>query len=138
MKKTVGLFCTGGTVYPLLEIASRGRTDVSMALAGGICLCLIDKVCCTKMKGKHPVLRCAAGSGIITGVELVTGIVVNLILKMDVWDYSALPANFLGQICPRFSLIWFFLTIPAMGVCFLFDKWGKKKSVSRKKRFQKN
>ena len=110
MKKDICLFCTGGTIYPLLEIASRGRTDFSMALAGGVCLCLIDRICCL------------AGSGIITTVEFCTGLIVNILLKMDVWDYSALPVNIMGQICLRFSVIWCFLTIPAMGVCTLFDK----------------
>ena len=93
MKKDICLFCTGGTIYPLLEIASRGRTDFSMALAGGVCLCLIDHICCKKMKGRSPVLRCLAGSGIITVVEFCTGLIVNILLKMDVWDYSALPGN---------------------------------------------
>lgn len=122
MKKDICLFCTGGTIYPLLEIASRGRTDFSMALAGGVCLCLIDRICCKKMKGRSPVLRCLAGSGIITTVEFCTGLIVNILLKMDVWDYSALPVNIMGQICLRFSVIWCFLTIPAMSVCTLFDK----------------
>ncbi len=128
MTTTAKLFLTGGVGYPLLELLSRGRTDVSMAAAGGVCLCLIEKICCTGMKGKHWIARCAAGSGIITGVEFLTGLVVNVGLKMNVWDYSGLPGNFLGQICPAFSLVWFFITIPAMGIC-AFMKNGKKKKV---------
>ena len=30
-------------------------------------------------------------------------------LGLDVWDYSGLPGNVLGQICPAFGLLWFLL-----------------------------
>lgn len=54
--------------------------------------------------------RCLAGMIIITGIELVFGIVFNIILKEHVWDYSNMPMNFLGQICVPFSLLWFALS----------------------------
>ncbi|NLJ30859.1 MAG: hypothetical protein GX424_04540 [Clostridiales bacterium] len=122
MKKYSLLFLTGGTIYPSLEILFRGRTDISMAAAGGICLCLIDRVCCQDMKYRPLELRCFAGSGIITSVEFTIGVLVNLILKMNVWDYSQLPLNILGQICVPFSILWFAATIPAIGLCSLFEK----------------
>jgi len=122
MKKYLILFLTGGTIYPALEVACRGRTDVSMAAAGGICLCLIDRVCNRDIKSSPLAVRCFAGSGIITGVEFTIGVLVNLILKMNVWDYSQLPLNILGQICLPFSLLWFVATIPAIGICRLFDR----------------
>lgn len=122
LKKYAFLFLTGGTIYPALEIACRGRTDPSMAAAGGICLCLIDRVCNTGFKSRPLAMKCFAGSGIITSVEFVTGLLVNIILKLNVWDYSAMPLNVLGQICVPFSILWFLATIPAMGICCLFDK----------------
>jgi hypothetical protein len=122
MKKYAFLFLTGGTIYPALEIACRGHTDPSMAAAGGICLCLIDRVCNRDIKGSPLAIRCFAGSGIITAVEFATGLLVNMVLKLNVWDYSALPLNVLGQICLPFSILWFLATIPAMGICCLFDK----------------
>ena len=30
-------------------------------------------------------------------------------LGLDVWDYSNQPGNVLGQICPAFGLLWFFI-----------------------------
>jgi hypothetical protein len=122
MKKYAFLFLTGGTIYPALEIACRGRTDLSMAAAGGICLCLIDRVCNKNIKSSPLAVRCFAGSGIITGVEFATGLIVNMALKLNVWDYSAMPLNIWGQICLPFSILWFLATIPAMGICYLFDK----------------
>lgn len=46
------------------------------------------------------------GAGIITGVELVFGLIFNRALGMGVWDYSRVPLNLWGQICLPFTLIW--------------------------------
>lgn len=113
------LFLLGSCGYPVIELAWRGHTHYSMALAGGVCLCLIDQVCCEKLSGKSLHMRCAAGSGIITGVELVLGLLFNSLLGQQVWDYSQVPLNLLGQVCLPYSLLWGVLSLPAMGVCQL-------------------
>ena len=122
MKKNICIFMSGAIIYPSMEIACRGNTDFSMAIAGGVCLCLINKVCNGKIKSMPLCVKCLAGSAIITSVEFIIGILVNKILKLDVWDYSNMPFNIMGQICPKFSIIWFLLTIPAMQLCMLYDK----------------
>ena len=40
--------------------------------------------------------------------------IVNIILQWNVWDYSNVPFNVMGQICLPFSIIWFFLSLPAI------------------------
>ena len=82
----------------------------------------IDRVCNRRMKKSTLLRKCAAGCGIITLVEFTTGMVVNRALHLKVWDYSKESFNIKGQICPRFSFFWFFLTIPALGICRLFGK----------------
>lgn len=126
MEKRISLFLTGGVVYPSLEILYRGHSDFSMAIAGGLCLCLIDRVCNHRLKFQPLAVRCMAGSGVITTVEFATGILVNVILKLNVWDYSQLPMNVMGQICMPFSLLWCALTIPAMQLCGLYDRLAEK------------
>ena len=59
-----------------------------MAVAGGTSLCFINKVCNGLLKQKSLPVKCVAGSFIITGVELATGLVVNVMMKKKVWDYS--------------------------------------------------
>ena len=54
---------------------------------------------------------------VITAVEFVTGCIVNLRLGMGVWDYSFLPFNLMGQICPQFTLIWLGLSFPGLLLC---------------------
>lgn len=118
------IFLTGTCAYPTLEMIWRGRTHSSMAVAGGACLYLIHKVCCQRLAGSSLPLRCLAGSGIITGVELATGLIVNRALGLQVWDYSGMPLNLLGQVCLPYSLLWFGLALPAMALCESYQKLG--------------
>ncbi len=119
MNKEGIIFLAGSCAYPTLEMAWRGHTHYSMAIAGGICLYLIDRVCCGLLEGKSLFSRCLAGSGLITGVELATGVIVNEVMGLQVWDYSQMPLNIMGQICLPYSLLWFGLTMPAMALCQL-------------------
>ena len=121
MKKNIFLFIMGGSLYPTLEVAWRGRTHASMAIAGGLCVCLIDKICNCSLQNKSLVTRCLAGAGIITGVEFSIGVIVNIVLKLDVWDYSLMPLNIMGQICLPFTLLWTLASLPAMGLCDICD-----------------
>lgn len=95
----------------------------------GIAFYLIG--CINEHKKKEILMRwqMAAGAGIITGLELISGIIVNIILGWNVWDYSTLPGNLLGQICPQFTVLWFFLSA---AVVYLDDwirylLWGEKR-----------
>ena len=58
-------------------------------------------------------------AGIITAVEFLVGLVVNVWLKFNVWDYSKLPYNVMGQVCLLYTNLWFFLSLPAI----LFDDY---------------
>ena len=85
------LFLTGSWAYPAIEMLWRGETHSSMALAGGICLCLINHICCGVLEDNNIFSRCLAGAGIITGVELVLGLVLNCLLGFDI-----VPGGFPG------------------------------------------
>lgn len=114
MKKNGGIFLFGAAGYYLLEVLWRGYSHWSMAAAGGISLLLLIKTF-GKLKNAPHYFKAIIGGGIITGVEFVFGIIFNLFLGMKVWDYSAVPGNILGQICPEYSVLWcgisFFVSI---------------------------
>ncbi len=42
----------------------------------------------------------------MTAVEYIAGVMCLQIAKVRLWDYSNLPGNIQGIICPQFSLIW--------------------------------
>ena len=48
----------------------------------------------------------------ITTVEFIVGAVVNLRMRLAVWDYSHMPLNLMGQISLQFSVLWVLLAIP--------------------------
>lgn len=125
MKKHLLMFLTGGASYCILEMLWRGRTHISMFLAGGTCLCRIDHLCNRILKKRCLLIKCAAGAAVITCVEFFTGLLVNKKMKLKVWDYSRAPMNVLGQVCLPYSLLWMALTLPALGVCRLFDRKSK-------------
>ena len=62
------------------------------------------------------------GSLIITAIELIFGIVFNRLLKLSVWDYSDMPFNLLGQVCPLFSFDWLLLCAPISYLSKKFEK----------------
>ena len=101
IRKKALLFSCGGLAYVGLELLWRGHSHSSMFLAGGSCFMLLGRL--GKMTKSLP-LRAVGGAGIITGVELLTGLLANR--SYNVWDYRALPLNYKGQICLPFSLIW--------------------------------
>jgi uncharacterized membrane protein len=106
-------FAIGAVGYGGLELLWRGHTHWTMLLAGGICLTLLRLI----SRSTLPFLtQCILGSATITGVELVTGLVCNCMLHWNIWNYSARWCNLMGQVCPLYSLLWFFLCIPVFGV----------------------
>ena len=110
------VFLTGCFVYSLLEIASRGFTHWTMTLTGGLILTILYEMH-VRLTGTPLWQKCLIGSVIITSVEFTVGVIVNIILRWNVWDYSDMPFNVLGQICLPFAVLWFFLCIPAYYVC---------------------
>ncbi len=110
--RKIMLFSLGGTGYMGLELLWRGWTHGSMFLAGGTAFLLLGEI----DRHRFPVLpKMLLGALCITGVELVSGLLVNR--NHQVWDYSGLPLSLAGQICLPFALLWMGLTIPG---CILF------------------
>ena len=108
LRKTA-LGAMGGGAYVGLEYLWRGYSHGSMFAAGGVCFLLLGQV------RRTPVLiRPLLGAAVITGVELVTGLLVNQ--NYQVWDYRRNPGNFLGQICPAYTRLWRPLSLIAMAL----------------------
>ena len=111
------LWVWGGAVYYLMEVAYKTATGhperISWTmLVLAIVLCVPVERAGAELPWECPIwlqaLSCAA---LVTVVELVAGVVLNLWLGLGVWDYSGLPGNLWGQICPQFALIWWVLCL---------------------------
>ena len=95
------LFLVGGCGYVGLEFLWRGRSHISMFLAGGICFLLLGTIDRAKLS---PWAKCLLGAATITVVELLAGLLINRDYR--VWDYRHMPFQFMGQICLGYSLLW--------------------------------
>ena len=111
------LFAAGGLSYVGLELLWRGRSHSSMFLAGGSCFLLLGGL--DRARRLPLPVRISAGAGIITAVELLTGLVVNR--DFAVWDYRDMPLNYRGQICLPYSLLWLPVSYGAMGLYRLME-----------------
>lgn len=122
LKNITLLFSIGAIGYCSLEILWRGHTHWTMGVTGGMCfLSLFDMN--KKLKRQRLWEKCIIGSAIITSFEFLVGVLVNRVLHWHVWDYSMQRGNILGQICPLYSLLWFFLCIPLCRFCQMVEKW---------------
>lgn len=106
-----GLFgLIAGGIYLLIELAWRGRTHWTMLpLAAVIFICagILDEVERPPSIWQQVIL----GTTIATALEFVAGLILNVWLGLGIWDYSNLPWNVLGQICPQFTLAWAVLVL---------------------------
>ncbi len=112
--KALVLFCIGAVVYALIEILWRGYTHWTMAVIGGALFLMIGGINNWLSWDMPLCLQAIIGSLMVTGAELISGIVLNIWLGLGIWDYSQMPFNFLGQICPQFTFAWMGLSLIAI------------------------
>lgn len=111
LRRTAFLFLIGGFGYFLLEVLYRGYSHWTMFLTGGVAFVCLFFLFNLSMPFSF-FTRCFLGAVVITSLEFTVGIIVNKFLSWNVWDYSPLPFNVLGQISFAYSIIWFVLCIP--------------------------
>ena len=110
------VFVFGAFSYGLIEITTRGYTHISMGILGGLTMLVVTVLNNLRRNGLHILAQLLVTTAFITTAELVTGIIININMKLNVWDYSDVPFNFKGQICLPFVFIWFFLSAVALFV----------------------
>ena len=119
LNKYLFLADVGGMLYVLIELAWRGWSHWTMFALGGLCfiyLGLINEI----LSWDTPLwLQILIGTVGITVLEFFTGCVVNLWLGWGIWDYSSMPGNVLGQICPQYMLLW----VPVSLAGIILDDW---------------
>ena len=104
----------GGIVYVIIELLYRGHSHWTMYLVSAISFILIgliNEFISWDMKLWKQML---IGAAIVTAMEFISGYIINIKLDWHVWDYSSLPFNIMGQVCLRFSIIWFFISFIAI------------------------
>ena len=113
-EKALVLFLIGAVLYAAIELLWRGHTHWTMAALGGLLFLLLGGLN-NWLPWEMPLLwQIIIGTAIVTAAEFAAGCVLNLWLGLGIWDYSNLPGNILGQICPQFTLAWAGLSLVAI------------------------
>lgn len=104
--KEIILWLIGGLLYIGIELMWRGYSHWTMFALGGLCFVCLGRIN-EVIQWNMPLWQQALiGTAIITGLEFITGCIVNLWLGWNVWDYSNIPLNFFGQICLPYMFLW--------------------------------
>lgn len=113
----------GGLLYVLIEILFRGHSHWTMFLVGGLCFWLIGLI--NEIIPWEMLLwkQCVLGAAIVTVVEFISGCIINIWFGWDIWDYSDMPFNLLGQICLPFSIAWIGLSAVAIVIDDYLRYW---------------
>lgn len=107
-------FLLGGCIYYSIEVLWRGYSHYSMFILGGICYIVVGLINEILPWDMYIELQVFIGVIIVLALEFITGCIVNLWLGLNIWDYSNLPCNLLGQICLPFALVWIPLVLLAI------------------------
>lgn len=113
----------GGIIYVFIELLYRGFSHWTMYIVAAISFILIgliNEYISWDMKLWKQML---IGACIVTFMEFISGYIINIKLGWQVWDYSNLPFNIMGQICLPFSIIWFFISLVAIVVDDYLRYW---------------
>lgn len=114
--KLLALMAAGGLIYIAIELICRGHTHWTMFIVGGVCFVLVGGLNEWFPWEMSIVKQMFISALVITAVEFVAGLILNVWLGLGIWDYSNMPFNILGQICLPFTGAWFLLSLPAIVV----------------------
>lgn len=111
MKKLSILGFVMGMIYFTAEGFWRGWTNIAMLFVGGLCCLLIGLLDEFPNRFNLKIWQqCIIGTIIILAIEFVSGVILNIWLKLKIWDYSETWGNVMGQICVAYGFLWFILT----------------------------
>ena len=109
--KLFTLWLWGGFVYYCIELAWRHESHPSMFIVGGLCFVLIGGINNYLPWHMGLIWQSLLGASAVTVVEFISGLIINVWLRLDVWDYSSLPFNILGQVCLAYFFAWIPLSV---------------------------
>ncbi|MDR1116839.1 MAG: putative ABC transporter permease [Oscillospiraceae bacterium] len=119
INKLFSLFLFGGIIYYCIEIIWRGHSTFSMFVVGGLCFVLIGAINNYFPWHLGLVQQALISCVIVTVIEFISGLILNVWLGLGVWDYSRLPFNLMGQICLLYTVLW----IPLSVFAIFLDDW---------------
>ena len=113
----------GGVLYGGLELLWRGYTHWTMLLLAAL-LCVPLDIANKYIPWELPLwMQAVIGGLTVTAAELAAGVVLNLWLRLEVWDYSGMWGSLWGQVCPLYTVLWCILAGPVIVAYDWLDCW---------------
>lgn len=112
----------GGSMYYMLETVVRGYSHWTMFILGGVCFLgcgVINDIAGDSITIWEKMVWCMI---VITILEFLTGVIVNVKLGWYIWDYSGMPMQVMGQICVPYMLLWYAVSGVAIWINKMCDK----------------
>lgn len=109
--KTVVLFLVGGSIYITIEyvyrlITSKQPTHWTMFVLGGLVFLIVGEIN-ERIDWDVPFfIQILIGTLYTVELEFIFGYVLNIHMGLNIWDYSDIPFNILGQVCLPFAFLW--------------------------------
>ena len=122
------LFVIFGTLYYFIEVVWRGHSHWTMWLLGATLGVLIGGINEFFTEDMSLIWQGFISAICVTVLEFIVGMVVNVWLGWNVWDYSQMRFNLYGQISLLYSCLWLLLSIP----CIMLDDYLRYKLFSEK------
>ena len=127
--KNFMIFCVGFASYQTIEgfwkvFITHEPQSFTMGLIGGVLFLLIGLLN-NGFSWELPIwLQSIIGGAVITIIEFISGLVINkwlcpLMNRPLIWDYTGIPGNILGVVCPQYFFAWVFLAT----LCILIDDY---------------
>ena len=113
------LFLIGGFLYYTIEILWRGYSHWSMFILGGICF-IFAGIQNEHTSWEEPLWKQVLKVDVFVLIaEFIAGCILNLWLELNIWDYSNLKFNILGQS----SLLFAVLFLPLCLIAIVLDDY---------------
>lgn len=106
LAKYIFLAWFGGSAYVTMEVFFRAHSHWTMFLLAALIFIAVGLFNELLNWETSLIWQVLIGVAMATLAELLTGMVVNVWLGWGVWDYSQMPGNLWGQICPQFTALW--------------------------------
>lgn len=113
------LFLIGGFLYYAIEILWRGYSHWTMFILGGVCF-IYAGIQNERTPWEEPLWKQVLKVDVFVLIaEFITGCILNLWLGLNIWDYSNLKFNVLGQS----SLLFAVLFLPLCLIAIVLDDY---------------
>lgn len=111
------LMWMGGSLYLEVELLWRGYSYWTMFFTGGLIFVIIGLLNEVWTWADNLIKQIVVGTLVCTAIEFIVGMIFNVGLGWNMWDYSALRFNLFGQVSLPYMLLW----IPLVTIAIFVD-----------------